>query len=49
MVGITKEHPIVRSQALVESISFEVIGVNDCKTFVKGKKKSNNIEYYDLY
>lgn len=40
MIGITLDHPIVKSQSPVVSVSFAPIGVTDSKTFVKGKKKS---------
>lgn len=42
MIGITAEHPIVKSSAAVNEVSFTPIGADNCKTFVKGKKKSNN-------
>jgi glycine cleavage system H lipoate-binding protein len=41
MIGITEEHSIVRSHSLVKTISFDKIGIQDTRTMVKGKKKSN--------
>jgi len=40
LIGITKTHPIVSSTNSIKNISFEPIGADSCKTFVKGKKKS---------
>lgn len=40
MIGITQDHPIIKSTASIKDISFTPIGAETSKTFVKGKKKS---------
>ena len=45
MIGITKDHPIIKSTASIKDISFTPIGAETSKTFVKGKKKSTMIYF----